>query len=461
MDRSSPVEYVFVPRTAAKTRGADPGLWEGSKMLIEFRVTNFRSFREEQTLNLVAGSDPSHPQNLMESGNVRLVKAAGLYGANASGKSNLIKAIGCVCSCVSRPTPKPKDLIRGIDPFRLDVKSRHQPSTFEVVYTIDDIRFEYGFSATTSQVCDEWLKAYPARASRGQTWLERQSRPGSEKVEWSFGKGRFRKSERELLRRTTGANMLALSRAAELNSDALTQAFLWFREGIRVVDLSETRARLAEILMKHRMKADPSFHRLVEQMVKHADFGIEGLTVGETPWERMPLSPGPAAEHHLEVLTTHRVDGSSDHESFQMEDESGGTQRFFALAGAVLDALDSGKALFVDELDCSMHPLLSRKVVEFFQSPAVNTKNAQLIFTTHDTTLLDPELFRRDQIWLVEKNQTGASELFSLYDFKTEERPRHTSAFQRQYLAGRFGAVPNFGPTFEDLELQPSTGKAK
>src|SRR5439155_5216535 len=107
----------------------------------------------------------------------------------------------------------------------------------------------------------------------------------------------------------------------------------------------------------------------------------------------------------------------------------------------------------VDELDCSMHPLLVRKLIELFQSPQVNTKGAQLLFTTHDSTLLDPELFRRDQIWLVEKRQ-GASEFFSLYDFNTEERPRNTEAFQRNYLAGRYGGVPQFGPTFEEVEVK-------
>jgi AAA15 family ATPase/GTPase len=135
-------------------------------------------------------------------------------------------------------------------------------------------------------------------------------------------------------------------------------------------------------------------------------------------------------------------------------DESNGTQRFFALAGPFLDALAKGTVVVVDELECSMHPLLTRKLIELFQSPEANKSGAQLIFATHDSTLMDPELFRRDQIWLVEKNRRGASELFSLYDFDTKDRPRNTEVFQRNYLAGRYGGVPKFGPTFEDLEFK-------
>jgi AAA15 family ATPase/GTPase len=135
-----------------------------------------------------------------------------------------------------------------------------------------------------------------------------------------------------------------------------------------------------------------------------------------------------------------------------LEAESNGTQRFFALAGPWLDALDQGALLVLDELDCSMHPSLTRKLVELFQTREANPHGAQLVFSTHDSTLMDLELFRRDQIWIVEKGRTGASRLSSLYDF--EEKPRNNEALQRRYLAGRYGGVPVFGPTFEDLELK-------
>jgi AAA15 family ATPase/GTPase len=135
-----------------------------------------------------------------------------------------------------------------------------------------------------------------------------------------------------------------------------------------------------------------------------------------------------------------------------LEAESNGTQRFFALVGPWLDALDQGSLLVIDELDCSMHPELTWKLVELFQTCQANPHGAQLVFSTHDTTLMDLELFRRDQIWIVDKNPAGASHLSSLYDF--EEKPRNNAAVQQRYLAGRFGGVPVFGPSFEDLELK-------
>ena len=154
------------------------------------------------------------------------------------------------------------------------------------------------------------------------------------------------------------------------------------------------------------------------------------------------------------IISQHRLVDAEGYEQFDFEeDESKGTQRFFSIVGPFLDALEAGALVVADELDCSMHPLLTRKLLELFQSSHLENRGAQLLFTTHDSTLLDPELFRRDQIWLVEKRQ-GASEFFSLYDFNTDARPRNTEAFQRNYLAGRYGGTPYFGATLEDLVIK-------
>jgi AAA15 family ATPase/GTPase len=152
------------------------------------------------------------------------------------------------------------------------------------------------------------------------------------------------------------------------------------------------------------------------------------------------------------IRSIHRSPGGEVVRFNFLEAESNGTQRFFALAGPWLDALDQGALLVIDELDCSMHPTLTWKLVELFQTRDANPNGAQLVFSTHDSTLMDLELFRRDQIWIVEKGRAGASRLSSLYDF--EEKPRNNEALQQRYLAGRYGGVPVFGPTFEDLELK-------
>ncbi len=154
----------------------------------------------------------------------------------------------------------------------------------------------------------------------------------------------------------------------------------------------------------------------------------------------------------FDVQTFHETEESAAPVKFSLDrDESNGTRRLFALAGPILDGLDQGATLVVDELECSIHPLLARKLIELFQSPSMNTQGAQLIFATHDSTLMDLSLLRRDQIWLTNKRSNGSTELYSLYDI--EERPRNNEAAQKNYLDGRYGGVPRFGPSLEDLEV--------
>jgi AAA15 family ATPase/GTPase len=220
-------------------------------------------------------------------------------------------------------------------------------------------------------------------------------------------------------------------------------------------------------------------------LIRDADFAIEGLDAKPEPDAAVPDDPPESIKDDKEirnlaelarkfslainaaktrfgahdamtrfaVQTLHRIPGSEDTVTFSLEtDESSGTQRFFAVIGPVLEALDEGRLLVVDELDCSMHPQLTYKLVEMFHSPEANPRGAQLVFATHDTSLMTPALFRRDQIWLTEKTRKGAAVLFSLCEIEPEKRPRKDEPFEKHYLAGRYGGVPNFGPALEDFE---------
>ncbi len=437
-------------------------------MLVEFRVTNFRSFNKTQTLSLVASNDKTHAGNLIEGEKFNLLKALALYGSNASGKSNLIKAIRVMRSFItgSATTMNQGDKIPGIVPFRLDLDSCGKPSTFEATLIVDGTRLEYGFSATVERVHREWLTAYPQPHQKAQRWLERNFNPDTGETEWHF-RGPFKKSEKRILKGRTRDNGLVLSRGADLNIADLSNLFLAFRKHLVVLDMSDSPTGLFVETLEY-VKENPSHREEVARMIQHADFGIDAIIVKErsipvedlpdpvfqrAPQEMLRKLFGGDSVTSVALLTAHRIHGSDDPAWFNLQqDESNGTQRFFALAGPFLDALSKGKTMVVDELECSMHPLLTRKLIEWFQSPEINKNNAQLIFATHDSTLMDLELFRRDQLFLVEKKRSGASELFSLYDFDTESRPRTTTALQRNYLAGRYGGVPKFGPLFEDLE---------
>jgi uncharacterized protein len=457
-------------------------------MLIEFCVANFRSFHEEQVFSLIASKDAKHPDNVVKGKPFNLLKAAAVYGANASGKSNLIKAIRFMQWFVvhSATNMSLGDQIPLI-PFRLTRKSVNQPSSFEATFFAHNVRFQYGFTATRQRVHEEWLIAFPH--GRPQRWFHRRFNPRSKETAWSF-KGPLKKDEK-LLKEKTRDNGLVLSRGVELNIERLSPLHWWFLRRLRILDLSEPPT--SNVSAKH-YKEDPGFRNRVLDFVRHADLGIDDIrvvdgwpnlitetgssdfltsgTLSNTPISgsvadlsnstavvgstsvssgfRVPTFTVPLGP---KVRTVHRLPSSDEEQEFDFEtEESNGTQRFFALADTWLNALDLGMVLVIDELDCSIHPLLTRKLIEFFQSPAANKKGAQLVFATHDSTLLDSALFRRDQLWLVEKDQKMASRLVSLYDF--DDRPRNNEALQRRYLAGRYGGVPVFGPTFEDIEYK-------
>jgi hypothetical protein len=458
-------------------------------MLIEFRVGNFRSFAEPQTFSLVASADTRHSDNCIPFGKLALLKSAAVFGANASGKSNLITAIdfmhrfvlySATAMNVGDPIP--------VVPFLLNPGLRGKASFFEAAFVIGEVRYQYGFTATSARVQDEWLIAYPK--GRPQHLLERRFNLETKQTTWTF-RGELHK-EGTLLKERTRDNGLVLSRGAELNIAPLTTVFLWFRQRMSVLDLSTSPATLIEQTAR-RLKDEATFRERVLRLIRHADFGISDLEVSEeqptyfsltAPTSGVvgpvPVSTGdtvissgavlsPNTRPMISGTTTypisffpfrptptirsiHRLPSGEAVQFNFLEAESNGTQRFFALAGLWLDALDYGDLLVIDELDCSMHPTLTRKLVELFQTRDANPKGAQLVISTQDSTLMDQELFRRDQIWIVEKDRAGASRLSSLYDF--EEKPRNTEALQRRYLAGHYGGVPVFGPTFEDLELK-------
>ncbi|NQU26347.1 MAG: ATP-binding protein [Candidatus Nealsonbacteria bacterium] len=435
-------------------------------MLIQFSVGNYRSFREEQTLSLVASTDDAREHNLIRCDKgPRLTKVASLYGANASGKSNLITAMremrGFVLASATKMNLGEK--IDFVSPFRLDATSVAEPSRFEITLLLDGVTFVYGFSATRERVYDEWLHVRPS-GGRFSKWLERTFDPVAGETSWAF-RGPLRK-DAKLVREKTRDNGLVLSRAAELNVDAVAPLFLWFQDEFLAFDLSAPPIEFVQFTAE-MIRGSDDCRRDVLRFMRDADLGIRDLSVSEVSAVNIPdNAPDKVREFvtslqqmvgsenltRLAVTAEHATEDERS-VSFSLEDdESNGTQRFFAIAGPVLSALAGGALLVIDELDCSIHPLLTRKIIELFQSEEFNTTGAQLVFATHDSSVMDPTLFRRDQIWLAEKRANGTTELFSLYDFDVESRPRKDAAFEKNYLAGRYGAIPSFGPSLEDVE---------
>lgn len=424
-------------------------------MLVEFRIKNFRSFRDEQIISLVArNSDRTLDENCISVGKLRLLKAIGIYGANASGKSNLIKAIDIMQKLVLNSANFKPGVNLHIRPFLLNDKSQREPTLFEVTFFHNGIRYQYGFTATSKRFEEEWLIAYPKEVA--QTWYERSFNQKRAEYEWKYST--FLKGEKAKLADKTRENALFLSVGAQWNNEQLTSVYEWFKDKLHVAPPKEYfRPVTARMLLDVEKQEDAKeeLYDFVTDALQDADLGIRGLTVKELKFDKdeikLPEVIPPEIQEKvlkrlekeppLKVEMIHRNVDTGEDVSLPLQEESDGTQRFFQLLGPWLETVASGFTVFVDELEVSLHPHLTKELVKFIQAPQNNKTGAQLIFATHDTNLLDPDLLRRDQVWFTEKDERGATDLYSMSDYK-ERRPRKGEAMEKGYLAGRYGAIP-------------------
>ena len=411
-------------------------------MLVEFRVKNFRSLRDEQVFSLVASKDQTlQDTNTLNTGLKavpRLLRSAVVYGANAGGKSNLIKALQYMRGVVLESATIPPGQTFAVQPFRLDDRSASQPSEFEVTFILDEVRYQYGFALTPQRIVSEHLLVY--KAFKPQRWFERHFDAESGKDVYEFGPGL--KGAKNLWEGATRPNALFLSMAVQLNSDALRPVFDWFSTGLVIFN---EQAQLSPQTSIQMLKQAEGRKRICEFLTA-ADISIADIevVVRKVPGQAVhfDLAAG-KTEVRTEELEEHKLRFSHVTEHgravFDLMDESNGTRNLLFLTGPVLDILKKGLTLVIDELDTSLHTLLVRELVRLFHQPEVNTGGAQLIFTTHDTSLLDASgLFRRDQVWFVEKDKEQASTLVALSEFS----PRKNEALERGYLMGRYGGVP-------------------
>lgn len=406
-------------------------------MLIEFSVANFRSIKDEARLSLAANAATERrATNVMIPelpGEVRampLVRAAAIYGANAAGKTNLIRALSAMRTVV-RQSGQDQDAFP-LTPFKFRAQSGDEPTTFDVMGIAQGVRFQYGFAATREAVRSEWLYAWPR--GRVQRWFERNGRA------WKLGDKL--QGDREVWKRATRTNALFLSTAAALNSEQLQPIFDWFDrrlaivQGGRQADVSLQRCRAGQ---KARILA---FLREADLAI--ADLRVEAKALApKLPPQGMPaetkdrISQKPGGETRISLHLRH--DAGSGPFELAWDEESDGTQKAFALAGPWLDALYNGYVTVIDDLPDNLHPVLVKYLVELFHNPKANQKCAQLIFSTHDTSILSQDVFRRDQIWFCERNRQQETRLFPLTDFRPR---RNRENLERFYLEGRYGAVP-------------------
>lgn len=423
-------------------------------MLIEFSIGNYRSFYPLMTLSMEATKLRAHNKELDEhsvfqSGNLSLLRSAAIYGANASGKSNLIQAISFMRNFVLHSA---KDSQAGeptrVECFRLNTAARQEPASFQIIFYLNGKRYRYGFEMDDKRVQAEWLYHTVQRETR---LFMRQG----DQFELS---GPFAREGRGLEERTRD-NALFLSVVAQFNGALAIAILKWFRTKLNVISGLADEG-YAGFTLK-RFEEDTIFRQRVLEFVRLADVGImevivetQSLANAAIPDEVRELIQQWAkikgiveSETSVKRLkTTHPLFDSSRNsigqEVFDMEEqESAGTQKIFSLSGPLLDTLEQGKVLVIDEMEARLHPLLTLEIIRLFNSSQTNPHNAQLIFATHDTGLLDPELLRRDQVWFTEKDKYGATDLYSL----AELNERNDASFDKHYITGRYGAIPFIG----------------
>ncbi|MBN1765218.1 MAG: ATP-binding protein [Sedimentisphaerales bacterium] len=428
-------------------------------MIIEFSFSNFRSIKERQTLSLVANNSlvtqdkkKLLPENLIELNapglpDVKLLKSAVIYGANASGKSNVIKAIDFMQDFVMKSFTglKPEEEI-GIPFFAFDSISHEIPSEFEAIFINNGVRYQYGFVLDKWKVHEEWLYAYPK--GRTQRWFHRMFNVKKERYDWKFSKEHF-KGDKNGIKIGTRHNALFLSTGAQLNNGQLKSIYEWFRNNIRFLDYSSSNVERGIGLSAGIMLEDPDIADKVKKFMRHVDFGIDDISISKKEFSEKDIK---SSSPVIEALLKEDPEFFKDKKFIDIKwlhknvntialtsvDESTGSLKCFSLLAPWIDTLINGYTVFIDEIGANMHPILLRNLFKMMNDSAINKSGAQIVITTHDVTLLDTELFRRDQIWFTEKNAQGETELYPLTDYS----PRSGEALQKGYLAGRYGAIP-------------------
>ncbi len=418
-------------------------------MLIEFSVANFRSLRDRQTLSLVkAKGDELAESNVFTKqafNEFELLRSAAIYGPNAGGKSNLLQAMRAMQEIVLESATS---LQRGdelpVVPFRLNQASRCAPSEFEIIFIVDQVRYQYGFTATNARIHEEWLFAYPK--GRPQRWFGRDWNESSQTYDWELGSSLM--GEKQLWQKSTRENALFLSTAVQLNSKQLQPVYDWFNDTLHLATIAGWSGGFSAKLCETGDKVH------VMNFLHAADIDIKDILVEKKPFDHSILPKdmpdGMKAEivgkfkdkQFLDIKTVHK-DSDGNSITFDLDEESDGTQKLFAFAGPWIDSLKHGFVLFIDELPDNLHPRLVRFLVQLFHSVDTNPNNAQLIFTTHETSILNQEVFRRDQIWFCEKDEHQASTVYPLTDFSPRKGREN---LELAYLSGRYGALPTIRP---------------
>ena len=400
-------------------------------MILEFSVKNFLSFKEKVTFSMIANSNKELNDNYVEIGGNKVLKSAAIYGANASGKSNLFKILTLVVLMLRSSNSVDINAKLPLIPFKLDKGSVNKPSEFEIKFILDETRYVYGFIADKDKIYDEYLYYYPN--GRETKIFDRTN----------INEYSYTQKDEKILREIeakNAQNKFFLATATNWNFDKTKAAYNFLTNGIGTCNNLEILKNMAYKMYE----TNPDYLKdFAIDFLQKADFNIEDYQISQidVPGEFLTAIPEfitktlPDKPKAYQVLFKHK----NSYNYLSIDEESLGTQMIFAFIPFLADSLKNKKVLIIDELDKSLHPFLVQYIVEIFNDAEINKNGSQLIFNTHDTNLLDLNILRRDQIWFTEKNsETGESDLYSLSDFSVRKQEN----VEKGYMLGRYGAVP-------------------
>jgi AAA15 family ATPase/GTPase len=407
-------------------------------MLIEFKFSNFLSYKDETVISMVPVESFKELKKSNTSSTKRkelnLLKSISIFGSNGGGKSNFINALGFVDGMVhnsfANSLKKEEEKESRDYFFKLNTSTENKPSTFEITFIVDEIIYRYGFEISKNTIVSEWLY----KKVEKETMLFERIGSDFNINKSGFKEGLKRKEE-------VNSNVLFLSLLAQYNGIVSSQIFNWFKCFNIVSGLHNYHHNnITKVLLKH----DHNFPTWLSRALRFLE--VTDIKVNNED------------ENELLVFHSKYDENNLYHESIPMlleKEESQGTRKLIYLLGAIYDTIIQGKLLCIDEFDNKLHPNLTIKLLSFFHEH--NYRGAQLIFTAHDSILLDKKVFRRDQIWFVDRNQFGASELYPMSDFDSSV-VRSTSDFRKKYLESTFGAAETLNITEQLIDLMYSDG---
>ncbi len=403
-------------------------------MLVQFTFDNFRSVRDSVSFSMISGTH--NTLNVFEEHSLKLLSSAVIYGANASGKSNVLKAFDFMKSMVlnAQKVFQSTDHLSH-DPFRLSTETDCASSSFEIIFIHQGIKYRYGFEADMTTVFSEWLFSTSLKGKESKLFFR-----DIESKEFYINSNRFKE----------GKNIKVLPNSLFLwkcdqNGGKISASILeWFKQ-INYLNVMHPTSYMAYTLSQMN---NPEFKSEMIKLLSIADLGIQDVQIEENDGISTEIEKRSSPDELKEILGVkamhHKYDATNNViglEKFDFSsDESEGTKKYFSLSAPFIDTLKNGKILIVDELDASLHPMLTIALISLFNHPQINTKKAQIIFATHDTNLLNQRLFHKSQVWFTEKDKYGCTHLTSLVEYKNVQP---SDNIEKHYIQGKYGAIPS------------------